>query len=488
MLLLVVGCGLLALVALLLILEKGVLRPKNAPPMAHEGLPIIGNLIGFASGPMAFIDRNFAKHGPVFSVQVFHRTLTFMIGPTVSAPFFQNLDDVFSQKEVYGFMKHVFGENVVYDAEPSKRRQQMQFMSRGLKADRLKSYVPKVASETAQYFSENWGDGGTADVLSALSELTILTSSRCLHGDDVRETLFKEVSQLYHDLDKGITPLSVFWPTAPVEAHKKRDVARVEMVKLFGDIIRKRRERGSQQKEEATDILQVFVDMVYKDGSKASVDEITGLLIALLFAGQHTSSITSTWTALYLMANPEMLDTCLKEQDTIFSNGSTTTKVDYDDLSKMDYLHNCIKETLRMEPPLIMLMRQAMVNVPLKDEETNRSYVVPKGDIAIVSPRAAGRLPFVFKDPDTFDPDRYAAPRKEDKQFAFAHLGFGGGIHQCMGQQFGYLQVKTILSVLFRNYDIELISPFPEPDLAAMVVGPMGHPMIKYTKKPNASI
>ena len=41
------------------------------------------------------------------------------------------------------------------------------------------------------------------DILEVLSQLTILTASRCLHGDDVRENMFEEVSKLYNDLDKG---------------------------------------------------------------------------------------------------------------------------------------------------------------------------------------------------------------------------------------------------------------------------------------------
>lgn len=45
------------------------------------------------------------------------------------------------------------------------------------------------------------------------------------------------------------------------------------------------------------------MDIEYKDGSRITDDEVTGLLIALLFAGQHTSSITSSWTALHLAAN-----------------------------------------------------------------------------------------------------------------------------------------------------------------------------------------
>ena len=51
------------------------------------------------------------------------------------------------------------------------------------------------------------------------------------------------------------------------------------------------------------------MDMVYKDDKTTlSDDEIVGLLIALLFAGQHTSSITSTWTAMFLLFNPTCLE------------------------------------------------------------------------------------------------------------------------------------------------------------------------------------
>ena len=60
-------------------------------------------------------------------------------------------------------------------------------------------------------------------------------------------------------------------------------------------------------------------------------------------------------------------------------------------------------------------------------------------------------------------------------------------MHQCMGQQFGLLQVKTILSILLRNYRFEAIEKeFPEPDYTAMVVGPKNHLKVRYTKLPGA--
>jgi hypothetical protein len=72
-------------------------------------------------------------------------------------------------------------------------------------------------------FIKSWGDSGTVDIMAALGNLTILTASRCLHGDDVRETLHNEVAHLYHDLDQGITPISFFLPYAPIPAHARRN-------------------------------------------------------------------------------------------------------------------------------------------------------------------------------------------------------------------------------------------------------------------------
>lgn len=153
--------------------------------------------------------------------------------------------------------------------------------------------------------------------------------------------MFKEISQLYHDLDGGLTALSIFFPNAPipahlyvcrphdvfqpphgtvvhkrtslpsckmihrtiVSAHSTRNRARREMVKLFKSIIDERRAKG----EVRNDVLQRFMDAEYKDGKQCTVEEVTGLMIALLFAGQHTSSITSTWTTRFLMEHPDLM-------------------------------------------------------------------------------------------------------------------------------------------------------------------------------------
>lgn len=140
------------------------------------------------------------------------------------------------------------------------------------------------------YFSK-WGDSGEVDIKYELEHLIILTASRCLLGREVRDKLFDDVSALFHDLDNGMLPVSVLFPYLPIPAHRRRDRARKRLAEIFANIIASRKLAGRSE----SDMLQSFIDSKYKDGRPTSESEVTGLLIAALFAGQHTSSIHLDW-------------------------------------------------------------------------------------------------------------------------------------------------------------------------------------------------
>lgn len=106
-------------------------RPKNAPKYIQMGLPVIGNYLGFLSSPVDFIAKALDQHGPIFTVSMVGKNITFLLGPETSAPFYALTDDYMSQPEVYKFMKPVFGEGIVYDAEQRKRAMQYQTMAQG---------------------------------------------------------------------------------------------------------------------------------------------------------------------------------------------------------------------------------------------------------------------------------------------------------------------------------------------------------------------
>merc|ERR1719223_2431436 len=253
------------------------------------------------------------------------------------------------------------------------------------------------------------------------------------------------------------------------------------MVEIFSKVIKNRRENPETSLSDGTDILDIFMKMKYKDGTFGTDEEITGLLIALLFAGQHTSCITSTWTTLFICNNKQIKNRIIAEQKEVF-DGDLNGSCDMDKINNMEILHNSMKEALRLRPPLILLIRKALKDLVVK--ASGKKYTVPKGDMVLISPTVGMSIPEAFSNPSEFDPDRFAPGRGEHKKSPYAYLGFAGGMHSCMGQNFAFVQVKTILSVLFREYDIDVVSDkLPDIDYEAMAVGPKGNCCVRYKKR-----
>lgn len=256
--------------------SKGRAGRGLTPPSYNVGLPLIGNLIAFAKDPLGLVWAGYAEKGEIFTIRLLTKRLTFVIGPAACETFFKASDTELDQNEPYKFSTPVFGKGVVYDATLENRLQHFRILSMTLRVNMLETYVPLMIKEAEDFFA-NWGDEGELDLLEELSNLIILTGSRCILGKEVRENLFGAVSHLIHDLDQGMQPISVLANWLPIEAHRVRDRARKEIGELFEPIIRARR---ASKVKGGDDMLQWLIDARYRDGTPFAEQEIVGLLVA----------------------------------------------------------------------------------------------------------------------------------------------------------------------------------------------------------------
>uniref|UniRef100_A0A803MDJ7 Cytochrome P450 n=1 Tax=Chenopodium quinoa TaxID=63459 RepID=A0A803MDJ7_CHEQI len=94
------------------------------------------------------------------------------------------------------------------------------------------------------------------------------------------------------------------------------------------------------------------------------------------------------------------------------------------------------------------------------------------------------RLPYIYKRPNDYDPERFNPERNEDRLAGpFSFLSFGGGKHSCLGQPFAYLMVTAVWSYLLRNFELELISPFPETEQNDVVWSVKGKVTVHYERR-----
>lgn len=391
----------------------------------------------------------------------------------------------------------------------------MQFVKFGLTSEALRSYVQLITQEFESFVEDSpvfQKPKGTFDVCKTIAEITIYTASRSLQGKEVRSKFDSTFAELYHDLDMGFVPINFMLPWAPLPHNRKRDAAQRKMAETYMEIIRERRKAGS--KKDSEDMVWNLMSCAYKDGTPVPDEEIAHMMIALLMAGQHSSSSTASWIVLRLATRPDIMEELYQEQLRVL--GPELQPLTYETLQKLDLHGKVIKETLRIHAPIHSIIRA--VKNPMPVEGTR--YVIPPSHNVLSSPGVSARLPEHFPKPMEWDPHRWDAPSTvsagDEEQIDYGYglvnkgtnspyLPFGAGRHRCIGEQFAYVQLGTITAALVRMFKLRNlpgVEGVPDTDFSvsascqqsiresdrltysqSLFSKPLGHSVVEYEKR-----
>lgn len=481
----------------------------NRAPMVFHYFPWIGSTVDYGRRPYEFFKENQDKYGDVFAFIMCGRVMTVCLGPKGQEFMFNSkLQDVSAEEAYSHLTTPIFGEGVVYDCPNHKLMEQKKFAKSALSKDAFKSYVPKIVEEVVDYFktSSFYYEGkddkksGVARVLLSQSQLTIFTASRTLLGSEVRSKLDTNFASYYADLDKGFTPINFVFPHLPLPVYWRRDAAQQKISNTYKEIIAGRRKEGNI--DATQDLIgSLMANAVYKNGERMTDQHIANLLIGILMGGQHTSATTSSWALLHLGQRPDLIEALYQEQVNICGIDSDTNQINpitYEKLQDMTLLNDTIKETLRLHSPLHSVFRKVMnpLQVP------NTSYIIPKGHYIMVSTGFTMMSEEYFKNAGHFEPRRWQDPssipttsdsskKEESIDYGFGavskgvsspYLPFGGGRHRCIGEQFAYVQLGTILATFIREFTWT-VDTLPEIDFESMITLPKEPALINWTKR-----
>ncbi|XP_039599241.1 cholesterol 24-hydroxylase-like [Polypterus senegalus] len=146
-----------------------------------------------------------------------------------------------------------------------------------------------------------------------------------------------------------------------------------------------------------------------------------------------------------LTRQPEILDKLRAEVDEVIGS---KRDVDNEDLYKLTYMSQVLKESLRLYPP-----------APGTSRWINEDYVIEgikiPGKVSVMlNTYIMGRMEKFFKDPMKFDPERFHpdAPKPY-----FCYFPFALGNRSCIGQVFSQMEAKTVLTKLLQRYEFKLV-------------------------------
>lgn len=442
-----------------------------------------GHLEDLRDDPIDLLHRVRDECGDVGRFRLGDRDVVLVSGAEANEVFFRAPDSVLDQAEAYPFMTPIFGKGVVFDTTPEQRQEALK--NQALKGEMMRGHATTIENEIRRMVA-GWGESGEIDMLDFFAELTIYTTSACLIGKPFREELDSRFAEYYHELERGTDALAYVDPYMKgVESFEIRDAARLKLVALVQAIIDKRHARGKVAREDR-DLLDVLISLKNPEEAGGtpvySADVITGMFISMMFAGHHTSSGTAAWTLIELLRHPEVMGRVVAELDELYKgDGTGPVEVSFQALRSIPQLEAALKETLRLHPPLILLLRVAQEEIEIA------GHRIPAGTMVGATPRVSNRIADDFPEPDAFVPERYIDPRQEDIVNRWTWLPFGAGKHRCVGNAFAMMQLKAIFSVLLRDYEFEMVQPSESyrDDTSKMVIQLARPAKVRYRRRPR---
>lgn len=329
-----------------------------------------------------------------------------------------------------------------------------------------------------------------------MAELTLYTASRSLQGKEVREKFDASFADLYHDLDMGFAPINFMLPWAPLPHNRKRDYAQRKMAQTYTEIVKARRDAGGEKNSE--DMIWNLMSCVYKNGNPIPDVEIAHMMIALLMAGQHSSSSTSAWILLRLATRPDILEELYQEQVSVL--GADLPSLTFDALQRLPLNSQVVRETLRMHAPIHSIMRK--VKQPLAIPGT--SYTIPDSHVLLAAPGVTSNTDEFFPNSAEWEPHRWDAGsgqatinEEDDEKIDYGYglvtkgasspyLPFGAGRHRCIGEAFAYVQLGTVTAMMVRRFklrNMEGVKGVVGTDYSSLFSRPLSPAVVQWERR-----
>ncbi|PHT53780.1 Cytochrome [Capsicum baccatum] len=205
------------------------------------------------------------------------------------------------------------------------------------------------------------------------------------------------------------------------------------------------------ENEKREDFVDVLLG-IYKqnmDGFSIDRDGIKALILDIFAGGTDTTYTVLEWAMTELLRHPTAMNKLQNEAREIAKAKSEI--VSEDELDKMHYLKAVVKETLRLHPPIPLLVpRQARQHVKVM------GYDVGAGTMVITNGWAIGRDPEIWEDAEEFKPERFLNSDIDFKGQDFRLIPFGSGRRGCPGISFAMATNELVLANVVRNFDWQL--------------------------------
>ncbi|XP_075143107.1 cytochrome P450 4A6-like [Leptodactylus fuscus] len=346
--------------------------------------------------------------------------------------------------------------------------QHRRLLTPGFHYDILKPYA-RLMSDCVTVMLDKWErlipDRKPVELFHHVSLMTLDSIMKCAFGChsncqlDSESAYIKAVYDLSHlayhryfcipyhnDVIFHLSPHGFRFRRALKIAHEHTD----KVIKERKESLKEDTELEKIQKKRHLDFLDILLCAKDEKGQSLCAEDLRAEVDTFMFAGHDTTASGISWILYCLAKYPEHQEKCREEIREVLGKRST---VEWEDLSKLLYTTMCIKEGLRLYPPVPTVARQIKEPITFFDGRT-----LSKGTTALLCIYAINRCPSIWEDPEVFDPLRFS-PENSSKRHSHAFLPFSAGGRNCIGQNFAMNEMKVAVALTLQRFELH-----PDPE------------------------
>ncbi|NXR22062.1 CP4B1 protein, partial [Cinclus mexicanus] len=371
------------------------------------------------------------------------------------------------------FAVHASGKGLLV-LDGSKWFQHRKMLTPAFHYDVLKSYVT-LMSDSVKVMLDKWDkkitERRSVELFQDISLMTLDSIMKCAFSFDSNcqtqsnsHYYIKAVFDLSYLLSHRIQTLSfkdVFYDLtsngrefqhACKLAHTHTDQVIQERKMMLSN----EKEREKIQKKRHLDFLDILLCSQDANGVGMSDEDLRAEVDTFMFEGHDTTASGISWLFYCMAIHPEHQQRCREEIQGILGDRDS---IEWEDLGKMTYTTMCIKESLRLFPPVPAVSRQLSKPVTFPD---GRSF--PAGCQVGLNIFGIHRNRDVWEDPEVYDPLRFS-PENSAQRHSHAFLPFSAGSRNCIGQQFAMNEMKVALALTLLHFEL-----YPDPSKIPIMV------------------
>ena len=393
---------------------------------------------------LAFMERC-ERDFPVARLRVYHNPLFVVSHPALVAEVLvERHEDFIKTWVLRSAARPLFGDGLVTSSGETWKRSSARMRPR-FQPRQVDAYIPVIQQRSDELLAE-WQTGETRDIPLDMSHLTLRIACDTLFGVDeweIRDALLCacDASQaFYSSWERTYFPFPVLMPTRANVQY--RSSIRALDRRIYELIERRRRAGGTSD----GNIVAQLLEHREPDGLALADAAIRDELVTLFLAAYETTAAVLAWT-LYLIATHREVEARIKRELAAVLQGAPPGS---DAARRLPYLHDVLRESLRLYPSIPILGRAALRNTRIGDTP------VPRGSEILISPWALHRSSRYYDDPLAFCPERWT-PEFDRNLPRYAYMPFSGGPRVCMGKYMAVQESMQILATLLQFAELQPI-------------------------------